>query len=301
MEGEIQNVQQESFQQPVPTPVKIGKFKASMILAKESWNLLKKDKEMMLFPVISVLLNLVCAVLICFAFFLVVLGGNPETLKNANVSGAIEAAFLFVLYFVSFFITIFFQAGIIAIAHGRLNGQDLTFGDGINSANQHIKKIFIWSLIGATVGTILRMISERSKLLGKIITSLLGAAWSILTFFIVPVIMLDELSVKDSLKKSAAIIGKTWGETLIINIGVGLYFMFLAMMGIFVFIASLFTGSGTFIAIVAGLLVLYLIALVVISSTLDTIFKIVLYEYADSGKVPEGFSEQVISMAFAKK
>ncbi|MEI7890563.1 MAG: DUF6159 family protein [bacterium] len=298
----MEEQQQQAIQEMQIEPeVKIGKFKASKMLVVESWNILKQDKEMMLFPIFSVITNVVCFVLILVAFFFLALGGNIAKLNSDVTARGLEIALTFVLYFVSISIATFFQAGVVSIAQGRMKGEDLSFSDGFNNAIGHIGKIVVWALISATVGTILRFIAERSKLLGKIIVSLLGSAWSILTFFVVPVIVSEELSIKDSLKKSASIIGKTWGEAVIINIGVGLYFMLLSVIGIAVFVAALFVQNIIVIGIVSALLVLYLMALMVISSTLDTIFKIVLYEYANTGKVPQGFSPEVIAMAFGKK
>lgn len=304
MEQEPQLHATEQFnaqQPPLPPVVKVGKFKASKMLVMESWNILKQDKEMMLFPVFSVITNVVLFFLICLAFFFLALGGSLAKLDDGSVSGGLQIAFLFITYFVSVAVVTFFQAGIISIAQGRMRGEDLSFSDGFNNAIKHLGKIFIWALIAATVGTILRLIAERSKLLGKIVVAILGAAWNILTFFIVPVIVTEDLSIKDSLKKSASIIGKTWGETVIISIGVGLYFMILTLLGIVFFLATLFTQSGIVISIAAILVVFYIMALAIISSTLDTIFRIILYEYANTGNVPQGFSREVIAMAFKKK
>lgn len=281
----------------------MGKFRASKLLARESWKLLMHDKEMLLFPIISSIVNVVAIVAIIAIFFFFVIGGDVDRLEQSgSLSNVIVIAYVFVTYFAATFITVFFQAGIIAIAHGRLNGNDLTFTDGLKIAFAKSDKIFIWSLISATVGTILRLISEKSdNLIAKIISGLLGAAWAILTFFIVPVIIIENISTKDSMKKSVETIKKTWGETVIINIGVGLYFMLLALLGVAIFIALLLTGKAFIIFPALALLMVYLTVLTVISSTLSTVFRVVLYEYATTGKVTEGFSSEIVQMAFQRK
>ena len=280
---------------------KIGKFKASMIITKESWNLLKKDKEMMLFPIISSVVSFIAIGIVAIVFFLVSLGGDFENANPESSSYNVELVYVFAMYFLTFFITIFFQTGIIAIVHGRLNNQDLSFGDGMRKAFDKIGKIALWSLVAATVGVILKTISDRSKILGKIVIAILGAAWGILTFFIAPIIIIEDLSIKESLKKSASTIKSVWGETMIINIGVGFYFGMLFLAGIVIFIATLFTANAIIIITSAIVLFVYLVVLCVISSTLSVIFKVILYEYASSGKVPMGFSREVMDMAFKKK
>lgn len=284
--------------------IKIGRFRASFILMKESAGLLKKDKEIMIFPALSAIFSIIFFAIIFIVFFFTALHGDITVFNKdsqVTVSLGAEIVFGFIFYFISFFIIIFFQAGIVTIINGRLKSQDLTFSDGLRNAFKHIGKIAVWALLAATVGMILRAISERSKLLGKIVIFFIGAAWSILTFFIAPILITEELSIKDSLKKSAEIIKKTWGESVIVGVGFGLIFMMLFLLGFLIFIASLFTASSVIIISAAVLLVLYLIILLIISSTLDTVFKTVLYQYANNGIVPAGFSEEILRAAFKKK
>jgi len=283
---------------------KIGKFKSSKMIVRASWNLLKKDKEAMWFPIFSSVFNLLFLIIIAGVFVLTVLNGSFESLEaysENNTLSMVEIIFLFVIYFVSFFITVFFEIGIIAIVHGRINGKNLTFKDGIKVALSRINKILIWSFLSALVGVILREIIERSKLLTRILVAIIGTTWSITTFFIVPVIALEDLSIKKSFGKSIFVIKKTWGETLIVNIGVGIYFGLLALLGVVIFLSSLFTGSLPIILIFGILLILYFLALMIIYSTLSTIFKFVLYEYASRGIVPPGFPPELLRRAFKKR
>lgn len=280
---------------------KIGRFKASRIIARESWNLLKKDKEIMIFPILSMIVSFLVIGVIGILFFLAILGGSVANLgQNSNQSYLIEVAFAFVMYFATVFVTLFFETGIITIVRARFQNQDLTFKDGLNNAFSKMGKIAKWAIVSATVGTILKLISDRSQLLGRIVVAILGAAWSIVTFFIAPILIVEDISIKDSLKKSAEIIRKVWGEAVIINVGVGLFFGFLGLLGFLVFFATIFTKSLAVIISAGVLLVLYLIILSIISSTLSVIFRVVLYEYANTGVVPMGFSAEVINMAFKK-
>src|SRR4030067_635452 len=84
--------------------------------------------------------------------------------------------FFGLFYFVSFFVTTFFNACVIGAATIRMNGGNPTFSDGIKAATGRLKKIIIWSLFAATVGLILRAIEERVGFLGKIIVGALGLA-----------------------------------------------------------------------------------------------------------------------------
>jgi len=289
----------------VPPGEKVGKFKASMMITLASWSILKKDREMLLFPLLSTIVTLIAAALLFGVYFFMIAGGSIETLRTLmesakeRTSGGAELLFGFAYYLVTYFILIYFQAGVVAIAHARIQGRDLTFRDGMHAASAHAGKLFFWSLVNATVGMVLHLIAERSKIVGRLVVSLLGAAWSILTFFILLVLILEERGIKDSLARSGEVIKKTWGETILVNIGVGLFMFVLTLLGIAVFMAALFTGSGAVVFVALILLLVYIIVLSLVSSTLSVIFKVVLYEYATNGTLPEAFPEQVIRYAFA--
>lgn len=297
---------QPQFSDPTPVtpPVqKVGKFRTSLSIVKASWAFLMKDKEMVWFPILSVFASLAVIAMVSLVYFFVVLGGDIQALEQANQAEGSSSGsyiYLFLMYFVSYFIVIFFQTGIVAIVHGRMNGQDLSFGDGLRVAVAHAGKIALWSVLAATVGVILRALAERSKLLGRIVISILGAAWSIVTFFIVPVLILDNLSIGESLKSSGETVKKMWGEAIIVNVGASFVFFLLALLGIVAFIGSLFLGSISVVITMSILLVVYLLVLAIISSTLDVIFRVFLYQYAKNGIIPEGLSLEVLQAAFTK-
>lgn len=284
---------------PAPAPLKLGKFQASKMLVLESWNILKKDREIAWFPVLSVITSVVAMIIFSMTFFLIALGGDVDRLQSTT--GDMRTwgyATLFLYYLVMFFITNYFLAGLYTVVHGRFNGQDLSLKDGLANANAHVEKIFAWSLISATVGLVLRFISERSEIAGRIIAALFGAVWGILTYFSLPSLVIGKRSIKESFKESASLIRKTWGEAFIMNFGMGLFFslVFFAGVAFCVGLVVLVPHVVMFVS-VAILFVVFVVALAIISSTLQAIFKLALYEYAISGKVPEGFTVGLIEGA----
>lgn len=279
-------------------PVKIGKFKASTTIVKESWAVLKQDKEIMWFPIISSIVTLVAFIVMAILFYTLILGGSFDRFhvaEDKDINDVITYLVVLIYYLVMFCIINFFQAGLFIIVQGRFSGQNLSFKDGINGAMNNFGKIFMWSLVSATVGMILQIIADRVKIVGLLIARLLGAAWNIMTYFSLPALVIGGLGIKDSFKESAAIIRKTWGETIIINFGVSLFFML-----IFFLVLALFIGIAVLVPkflVVMSLAVLFVIIIVamsIVSSTLSSIFKLALFNYARTGQVPQGFSEGVI-------
>ncbi|MBN2251285.1 MAG: hypothetical protein JW724_04355 [Candidatus Altiarchaeota archaeon] len=265
----------------------------SFKLVGESFKVLKKDKEIMLFPVISAVVSLAL-----LAFFLV-------SVFSAGFLGDLGDymyyPLVFVYYLLSYLIVIFFNTGLVTCAGIRMNGGDPKFRDGIDNALKHFGKIFSWALLAATVGIILNALSRRSGLLGRIIISIIGMAWSLLTFFVVPVLIFENYSVTESIKRSGALFRKTWGENFVGQFSIGMVFVLLGILGIFPIILGLLSGSIELLLILAGLALFYWVMLAIISSSLSGVFLTALYIYATTGSVPKDFSEETIKGAYRPK
>jgi hypothetical protein len=271
-------------------------FDRSYQLFKESFAVLKKDKEIMLFPVISGIIGIAL-----FATFIV---SMFVTSSFGDTGSLISYLIMFLYYVVGSFVVVFFNVGLITCANIRMKGGDPKFSDGINNAMKHVGKIFVWALITATVGIILRNLSEKSGFLGRIVISLIGMAWGLLTYFVVPVMIFEEVSVIDSIKKSGALFKKTWGENVVGQMSMGLFFFVLFMLGIVpIVIGVLFLMSGVWpiFAVLICLTFLYWIAIAILSASLNGVYTTALYNYATKGVVPQGFSEASIKSAWKPK
>lgn len=127
----------------------MGSISRGFRLARASWWVVKKDRELLWLPLISFL----CSLVVVAVFGLGMLGiGLPE--KGSSPSPGIYVLG-FVMYVALSFVTIYFNAAVIGTATKRLRGEDAKISDGLALARQHIGKIFVWALITATVGMIL--------------------------------------------------------------------------------------------------------------------------------------------------
>ena len=174
----------------------------SLHLVGESLQVMKKDREILLFPLLSGIVT----ILLLLSFIL------PIILSATRFSLTPVLVIWFLLfYFLAYFVVIFFNTGLITCARIRLTGGDPTFSDGIRNAVRHLPAIFVWAAISATVGLILRLISERSGLIGRIIIGIIGVVWSLVTYFVIPVLVFEEKGVIDSIKESASVLPEDLG------------------------------------------------------------------------------------------
>ena len=269
-------------------------------LAKGSFRVLRADKELLIFPLLSFVALVI--VLISFAVPFVMLGGiTSARAGQVNVTSYVLA---FAFYVVSYTVTFFFQTALVGAAMIRLDGGDPTVGDGFRIAFSRLPQIIGYALIAATVGMILRWVRERAGFIGQIVGGVLGFAWSIATFLVVPVLVIDKVGPIEAIKRSTGLLKKTWGEQIVGNVGIGLVFGLLMFLVILLGLALCYllyqVSPGLGIAgIVAIILLVAVIAL--IGSALSGIFTASVYRYATKGDGGPMYNNQTLAAAFRQK
>ena len=198
-----------------------GRFSRSLDLARASWSIVRADKELLLLPVLSVasLVLIVGSLAVPVA----VLGG----FVSGATSGEPGAGSMFValaFYVITYFITLFFNTALVGAAMIRMDGGNPRLGDGLRIAWERKGRIFGYACIAATVGLLLRAFEGRVGWLGRLVLKLVGVAWALATFLVVPVLVTRDVGPVAAVKESADLLRRTWGENLIGNVGLGLVF-----------------------------------------------------------------------------
>lgn len=268
----------------------MGRISRSIELTKQAHRVLMMDKELMLLPALSGAAVLVVCGTFVAGFWAT--GQDPAELTDAQ---AVIGGLLF--YVVSYTIAFFFQAALVAAALERMGGGDPTVGSALRAARQRLGAIVVWGVIAGTVGMLLKAIQDRSELVGRIIAGLFGVAWSLATFFMVPVLVMEQNSIPDSFKRSAKLFRSTWGETLAGGFGIGLI-GFLLMVPIV--LLGMLIGSllGPVVGIVLVVAALAIVGVFV--QALQGVFTAALYRHATTGETPVGFDDRLIADAFRR-
>lgn len=265
-------------------------------LAKASASVLRADKELLMLPMLSG----GALVLVSLSFFVpMFMVGNFEGL---NIIGYVVG---FVYYLVQYFVIIFFNTALVGAAMIRLDGGDPTVRDGLRIAWRRIGTILGYAAIAATVGMLLRGARERAGFVGQMAIGIVGFAWSLATFLVVPVLVTKNLGPIEAVKESARMMKKTWGEQIIGNVGIGLVFtlvyLLLAVVAVPAFIAAASVGQPILIfALVAGVVVAGL-TIAAIQAALTGIYSAALFRFADTGSAGGPFDENQLRQAFVPK
>ena len=271
-------------------------------LALISLSIFEKNKVFLIFPLLSTLVLL----LILGSFTAVILGtvgidtsGNLFDISIKNLGTAENYTLLFIFYLVSHFVVIFFNMGLIHCVLMYFNGKNPKVRDGLFLSISRMGSIILWSMLTATIGFIFQIIENKSESIGAIVAHLFGMIWSVGTFFVVPIVAYENLSVNQAIKQSVKLLKDTWGER------VGASFAF-GIIGVLIVIAILTPVFIIFQINDLGWMPFLLIAgftCTIISSfwaALDGMFKAAAYQYVLGAPTGE-FEKDKLSFIFTKK
>lgn len=276
----------------------MGKISRAWSLMKASWEVLKSNKQMMFFSILS----FICCLIVIASFVYPFLNADVAEIEQKFADNeATYYAYLFLFYFVLYFVIIFFNSAIVSNTVAHMEGGNPTFSDGLRIAMNRLPQIFGWAVVSATVGMILRMIEDKSQWLGKLVAGLLGIAFSLVSFLVVPVLVVEKKGPIEALKESSRLLKKTWGEQVAGSMGFGII-LFLLMLPAFGFVAlSVATGKVGAVIFTGAVAAVYIFTLSLIHSTLQGIYQAALFMYARDGKAPRGFQEELLENAIVER
>ena len=279
---------------PAPTLRQMGRIARTIELAKASWNVLKADKELIALPVLS----LIATVAVALTFLVPMFGSEGGTdVENLD---PIEIFFLFVAYVTLSFITIFFNAALVHAANERLEGGDPTVGSALRGALSRVHRILPWAIAASTVSIILRALEQRAGTLGRIVIGLLGVAWSLVTFLVIPVLVIEDIGVIEGVKRSGAMFKRTWGENVAAQVGFGLL-GFIAVLPALLVAGFAFNLGSTIGFVVLAIAVLWILTASMVLSALNGIFQTALYRHAVGLPVGNDAFAGALEGAFAER
>jgi hypothetical protein len=274
----------------------VNRLRTSWEIVRSSWAVLRQDKELLVLPVLSFLATVV--VMGTFAAGFVAFGGLDGITDEGSTPGPGWYLAFFVMYLVLAVVTIFFNAALVHAANERLEGGDPTLGSALGGAASRFGALLPWALISATVSVILRNIQERSGLLGRALVGLVGVAWSLVTFLVLPVIVIEGVSVTTALRRAAELFRRTWGEQMAGVIGIGLVAFLAILVGVPLPLVLGLSQTPVLVGIGIGLFAAWVAVVATVGAALSGIFQAALYRYAAAGDTPAGFSPDLMSRAF---
>ena len=258
------------------------RLKTGWTLTKDSVGVIREHPKLLVFPLLAAVASI---------FFLVLLF-LPLVLADV-IGGGLEYVVLFVLYFLTTFFSTYFAAALVYAANETFHGREPEIRASMRAINGRLGPIAVWAAISATVSVLLRMLEDADNPTASILRSLFALGWSIMTFFVVPVLVFEDVSATEMFERSGETFRDTWGETLGAGFGIT---AIVAVLGLALVVVALvvsaplvaaFQGAGIALAVV--LVALALVFTYLVSQTVWGIAKTALYVYAAEGITPAQF------------
>lgn len=280
---------------PPPPPISPGQRPTGKEVVAASWGLLKQDKSLLWLPALSTITGLVAAAFLFVPGYFVGHAINGSEQLGGYIGGALSAYAFAVA-------AIYFNAALVIGAFMRAEGGDPTVGEVLRRTWSMKGRVLSWALVTTTVGLAIRALEQRLGVLGAILGFLGGVAWAIATFFAVPVLVAEGVGPIEALKRSAHIIGATWGPSIRTTLRIGFGYLLLLVAPVAVIVAGIaLTGASPALGILlivigaAGLAVL-----LTLFSAVTTYARAMIYRYATGRPVP-GIRPELLAGAFVAK
>ena len=261
-------------------------------MSKLSMSVVRKDPELMVYMIFAGVMSLACLIGMSMPQLLVM-----DWAVNAD--GSFTPAYLmfsFVGYMVLSIVVVFWNCAIIANANIRLTGGDPKFADGVNAALKRLPIIIVWGIIAGTVGLLFKFLEGVARssdhpaaaALATVIHIIGGLAWWVMTFFMIPHLILENKSIGDALKASKTTFFDTWGENIVSGLGIGAI-AFLFGIPIVALTIGMTIVAGPFGLLVGAVLIGLLIAW---ANAAEQVAVVALFRYAKDKKMPQIYQDQ---------
>jgi hypothetical protein len=303
----------------------ISKFQRSLVIAKLCCSVLTRNKSLLAFPVVTFVFSIFVLMLFLAPVAVVPTGhsvfqrehweqvGSKFFSNETRADGSETSvrnpqalAYWVALYLVSMFVVTFTNVAFYHEILSALRGGDASVQRGLSFAATKWKSVLLWTLLAGAVGIIIRMIEEKFSFVARWVARLLGAAWSVACIFVIPILVENSsANPVESLKKSALLLKRTWGETIIGYAGLALGNLIIFVLSVVIFLGCLFYGVSQDVilapALISAAWLLLIFAYAYLMSVASQVYRGALYLFAAEGAVVSGFTPDLLNAAWKEK
>lgn len=272
------------------------RLRNSWELAKVSWSVLRSDTTLAVFPALSAVVGLLVVGIVAG---LVAATGVNDAHGSSGLRG-IGYVFIVLGYIALAFVTTYFLGALVHGANEALEGRRAELGECFAAANAKLHRLLPWAFVQATVSIIIRELENRG-FIGQIVGSLIGAAWAIVTFLTVPILMLEDLGPIAALKRSGQLLKQSWGENIAAQFGFGLFGLVAMLPAILVIALAASSGSTVVVVAFGAVAVAWIVVVALAVSALTGIYRTALYRFAVDGVAPPAFAGADLQHAFGPR
>lgn len=263
-----------------------------------SWGVLWEDRRLAVFPA----MNMVFVVAAAAAIF--GWAGGPAAIAGGHLHLGL-VIWGAILGYPFAFVSVFSGVAFASQADARLEGREASLRQGLRVAWSRRRAIAWWALVSAGLGVALDALSRIPGAggLAEAASAALGVIWGVLTFFVIPVMALEDLGARGAVGRSAQVFRARWGEQLTGGLVTGAISSVLIVPGLLVLGVGLLlwdAGAGAAIPVLA-IAAAVLLPTTVFLTAAEELFAVALYRHCTGAPLPDGFPAAELADAFEPK
>lgn len=264
-------------------------------LGIRSLGVVLRDKTLLVFPMIP--FTSVIAVVTIFWWLI----GSDLLIWSILATNMVQVRSIliaFSIYLLFGVVSVFFGVGLVTCTRITLEERDSKFLDGFHHAVRNLHWIAIWTFISWTFGPLLNLL-DHLRYTTLLVRRILNSSWSTVSYFVVPILVVDKVNIFSALGRSVEVMSKAWGKGAVSRLGLYWFFLFMNIPTIALF-AWGHWPDGPWPNSLTLVVLLYIYTTIVVYQTANSVLSVVLYKYASDGTVVPGFKEEHLKNAFAQ-
>ena len=277
--------------------MKGGRISRGWTLTKVSWEVVKRRPALLVLPVMSLITTAVAGMILLgpWAFDVV----DQHSKLRIFVAAAV-CSYPFVL------ISTFFNVAFYAMANAAFDGREMGIGEALAVARKHLRSIAVWSLVSTLVGTALRALEQApggGALALRIAEVLLSAAWALASYFVVPALAIEDLNVRDAMRRSISVIRERWGESVTGNFVIGVIMTLVLIPVVIVGAIGIAIAGSTPVLgyVIIALAVVVGGAVLLVQTAVAQVFRLAVFRFATTGEAAAPFTNEQLESAFRQR
>lgn len=262
-------------------------------LSRVSWSVVRQRPGLLVIPAVSLLVQIAGSVLLLGPWALDVVDHHSR--GRLFVDAAVGA------YPFTFVVT-YFNVAFYTLAAATIDGRPMSTTQAFDRARSRLWAVAAWAFVATVVGVVLRSLEQLpgGGFAGRLVEWVGDIAWSLASFFVVPVLALEDVGVGTALRRSTSTIRRTWGESVTgaALIGFGSGFVVLAFAGAGALGVAI--GQAGYAAgyALTGLAAAALAALIAAQTALLLVFRLAVYRFASGEGGTGPFASADLKAAF---
>lgn len=272
-------------------------------MGKAVRRIVMQDKSLMFYPIVAVILSII-SFLIVFGIGLI----SAFIISGSDISKssffAIIIFSIFIAYISIEFVSIYVNIALLIAFKHFIKKKKIKMKDSFKETKKYGKNILKWAIFYSVLIMILNAIESEFGGITRIIIGFIGSlAISAATFFVVPVILEENIGPISAMKESINIIYHKFGQTFGGIAFIDLYSFIFVIIGIAIIFSSIILLSSVFAILLISIIIgiIFLIYGLIYGATLKNIFKLIIYDYANGKQLPKEINEQTLLNSIIKK